>query len=191
MGKQPPAFDILAWNSDSTNMPAAMHSQYLRECYLENRLAEPGAMRVGGVPIDLSRVRTPLYVLGAEADHIAPWRGTYRTTQLVGGDVRFTLTSSGHIAGIVNPPDSPKSMHWAREGTPADPQEWRRGAEQRQGTWWHHWRAWASERSGRRVPPREVPPGEPAPGRYVRGETGPELRSEPRRTSRNRARAKA
>jgi polyhydroxyalkanoate synthase len=186
MGKQPPAFDILAWNSDSTNMPAAMHAQYLRECYLENRLAEAGALRVGGVPIDLSSVRTPMYVLGAEADHIAPWKGTYRTTQLLGGEVRFTLTSSGHIAGIVNPVDNPKSVHWVREGTPPDPEEWRRDAEPRQGSWWLDWREWASARSGAMVPAREVPAGEPAPGRYVRGETGPELR-QPRARSRARA----
>src|SRR5919198_411773 len=151
-----------------------MQSQYLRACYLENRLVEPGAFQISGVPIDLGRIRTPMYVLGAENDHIAPWKSTYRTTQLVGGDVRYTLTSSGHIAGIVNPAqDNPKSCHWTREGCPADPEEWKAGATREQGSWWEHWLAWASERSGDMVPARTVPSGEPAPGRYVVGETGP------------------
>ncbi len=128
-GKNPPAFDILAWNADSTRMPAEMHSQYLRTCYLRNAIVKPGAFAVDGVPIDLGKIETPLYVVGAETDHIAPWRSTYRTIQLVGSDdVRFTLTNSGHIAGIVNPPGGSKSEHWTldrpRKGATAD--EWRR-----------------------------------------------------------------
>lgn len=176
MGKQPPAFDILAWNADSTNMPAAMHSEYLRACYLENRLAQPGAFAIDGVPIDLRQVTTPLYVLGAENDHIAPWRATYRTTQLVRGEVRFTLTSSGHIAGIVNPPGNPRAAHYVRDDCPPDPDEWRLGAERREGSWWPHWVAWASARSGALVEPPPMPRGEPAPGRYVRNQVGPPLR---------------
>jgi polyhydroxyalkanoate synthase len=175
MGKQPPAFDILAWNADATNMPAAMHSEYLRTCYLENRLPEPGAFRVNHVPVDLSRVTTPLYVLGAENDHIAPWRSTYRTTQLVGGDARFTLTSSGHIAGIVNPPVGSKASHYVRDDCPPDPDEWKLGAERREGSWWGHWMEWAAARSGARVGPPRMPLGEPAPGRYVRNQAGPPM----------------
>jgi polyhydroxyalkanoate synthase len=172
MGKQPPAFDILAWNSDSTNMPAAMHSEYLRSCYLENRLARPGAFRIADTSLDLSRVTVPVYVLGAQNDHIAPWRGTYRTTQLVGGEARYVLTSSGHIAGIVNPPDNPKTFHYVREDLPADPDSWLEGARKTTGSWWEDWAAWAAERSGQLVEPPAMPPGEPAPGRYVRNQTG-------------------
>ena len=173
MGRKPPAFDILAWNSDSTNMPAVMHTQYLRACYLENRLVRPGAFTIAGTPIDLSRVRTPTFVLGAEADHITPWRGTYRTTQLLGGDVHYVLTNSGHIAGVVNPPGSPKSRHWTNPRNPADADRWRAGATAHEGSWWAEWMRWVSERSGRMVSPPELPDGEPAPGRHVRNQTGP------------------
>ncbi len=166
-GKQPAVFDILAWNADSTNLPARMHSQYLRSCYLENRLVEPGAFEILSTPIDLSKITTPLYVLGAEADHIAPWRSTYRTTQLVSGEARYVLTSSGHIAGIVNPPGNPKARYWSRPDCPPDADDWRAGAEAHQGSWWEDWLVWASERSGKLVAPPELPPGPKAPGRYV------------------------
>jgi polyhydroxyalkanoate synthase len=172
MGRKPPPFDILTWNGDSTNMPCAMHSQYLRTCYLENRLAE-GRMEVEGTRLDLAAVKTPVFVLGAEADHIAPWRSTYRTTQLFSGEARFTLTSSGHIAGIVNPPGNPKARHWTREDCPPDPDEWRAGATEHQGSWWDHWVPWAAERSGATVDPPSLPKGEPAPGRYVHNQSGP------------------
>jgi polyhydroxyalkanoate synthase subunit PhaC len=174
MGKKPPAFDLLAWNADSTNMPATMHSQYLRSCYLENQLAA-GEMVINGTPIDLSAVRTPAYVVGAEVDHIAPWRSTYRTTQLLGGENCFTLTSSGHIAGIVNPPGNPKSQYWTRSDCPPDADEWRVGAETHQGTWWEDWVAWASLRSGKSIESSPLASGEPAPGRYVRGQGGPPI----------------
>ena len=173
LGKQPPAFDILAWNADSTNMPAAMHAEYLRSCYLENRLASPGAFEIAGTRLDLSQVRVPVYVLGAQNDHIAPWRGTYRTTQLVGGEARFVLTSAGHIAGIVNPPDNPKTFHYARDDCPPDPNAWLEGARKVTRSWWEDWTAWAAERSGDKITPPALPPGEPAPGRYVRNQVGP------------------
>jgi polyhydroxyalkanoate synthase subunit PhaC len=173
MGHRPPAFDILAWNSDSTNMPAVMHTQYLRACYLENRLVRPGAFTIAGTPIDLSRVRTPFFVLGAEADHITPWRGTYRTTQVLGGEVHYVRTNSGHIAGVVNPPGSPKSAHWTNPRNPSDPDRWLAGATCHQGSWWEEWLGWVSERSGPMVRPPELPDGEPAPGRHVRNQTGP------------------
>jgi polyhydroxyalkanoate synthase subunit PhaC len=172
MGKQPPAFDILAWNSDSTNMPATMHSEYLRSCYLENRLARPGAFEIAGERLDLSQVEVPAYVLGAQNDHIAPWKGGYRTTQLLGGEARYVLTSAGHIAGIVNPPDNPKTFHYVREGCPDDPDSWLDGATKVSRSWWEDWAAWAAERSGPQVDPRPVPPGEPAPGLYVRNRVG-------------------
>ncbi len=169
MGKEPPAFDILAWNADSTRMPAEMHAQYLRTCYLENRLVRPGAFEIDGSPVDLSKVDTPLYVLSAQNDHIAPWSSVYRVTQLVGGEARHVLTSGGHIAGMVNPPGDPKASYRVNGATPADPGEWLAGAERVHGSWWEDWAAWASARSGERVSPPELPDGEPAPGRYVRG----------------------
>jgi polyhydroxyalkanoate synthase len=175
-GKTPPAFDILFWNDDSTRMPAAMHSQYLRSCYLHNALARPGAFSIAGTAIDLGRIDSSLYVLGAEADHIAPWRSTYRTIQLVGGDdVRYTLTNSGHIAGIVNPPGGAKSEHWtsARLDRGSDADAWRARAERRAGTWWEDWVAWAAERAGELVAPAPLPDGERAPGAYVRNQTAP------------------
>jgi polyhydroxyalkanoate synthase len=170
MGRKPPAFDLLAWNGDSTNMPSAMHSQYLRACYLDNLLVDRDAFTIAGRSIDLGRIRQPLYVLGAEADHITPWRGTYLTTQRVGGESRYTLSSSGHIAGIVNPPGNPKAGFWtapARRGVNAD--DWRAGAERVKGSWWDHWVAWAAARSGAMVAPPRLPDGESAPGSYVRG----------------------
>ena len=173
MGRKAPAFDILAWNSDSTRMPAAMHSQYMRACYLDNLLVSPGAFTIGGQPVDFGQVTNPLWVLGAEADHVAPWRATYRTTQLVGGDARFTLTSSGHIAGVVNPPDSPKAQHWVRDDCPATADEWMTGATRLQGSWWLDWLDWAKSRSGAMVVPPVLPEGEPAPGGYVRRVLGP------------------
>jgi polyhydroxyalkanoate synthase subunit PhaC len=186
MGKKPAAFDLLAWNGDSTNMPAAMHSQYLRACYLRNALIDPGAFAIEGTRIDLRRVRQDLYVLGAQADHIAPWRGSYLTTQHVGGSARYTLTSSGHIAGIVNPPGNPKAGYWtapAPRGRSAD--DWFAGAQRSAGSWWDDWIAWASERSGAMVPPPRLPEGDPAPGGYVRGVVGSPFIAEParRRTS--------
>jgi polyhydroxyalkanoate synthase len=186
MGKKPPAFDLLAWNGDSTNMPAAMHSQYLRACYLRNALIDPGAFAIEGTRIDLRRIRQDLYVLGAQADHIAPWRGSYLTTQHVGGSARYTLTSSGHIAGIVNPPGNPKAGYWtapAPRGLSAD--DWFVGAERSAGSWWDDWISWASERSGAMVPPPRLPEGDPAPGGYVRGVVGSPFIAEPapRRTS--------
>jgi polyhydroxyalkanoate synthase len=168
MGKRPPPFDILAWNADGTRLPAAMHSQFLRACYLENRLAG-GSLELDGTVIDLGRVETPLYVLGCERDHIAPWRAAYQSTQLVNGERRFVLGASGHIAGMVAPADSAKASHWVNEQLPPDPASWLREAERREGSWWKDWAAWATARSGARVAPPALPEGEPAPGSYVRG----------------------
>jgi len=173
-GKTPPAFDILAWNADSTRMPAEMHSQYLRTCYLRNAFVERGAFELAGVPVDLGAIETPLYVVGAETDHITPWRSAYRTIQLVGSaDVRFTLTNSGHIAGIVNPPGGTKSEHWTLDqpGHDRSADEWRAAATRNAGTWWEDWALWADAHAGAMVEPANLPPGEPAPGSYVRNET--------------------
>jgi polyhydroxyalkanoate synthase len=166
LGRRPPAFDVLAWNADGTRLPAAMHSQFLRACYLENALAR-GELELDGTRIDLASVETPLYVLGCERDHIAPWRTAYASTQLVGGERRFVLGSSGHIAGMVNPPGNPKASYWQRDETPADAEEWLRDAVRHDGSWWEDWSAWTSARTGEQVAPPALPDGEPAPGRYV------------------------
>jgi polyhydroxyalkanoate synthase len=168
LGKRPPAFDVLAWNADGTRLPAAMHSQFLRACYLENRLAR-GELELDGTAIDLAAVETPLYVLGCERDHIAPWKTAYTTTQLLGGECRFVLGSSGHIAGMVNPPGNSKAAYWEGDETPEDPDAWLRGATRREGSWWEDWSAWTSAHAGERVPPPTLPDGDPAPGRYVLG----------------------
>ncbi len=152
LGEDPPAFDLPAWNSDSTRMPAAMHSDYLRKCYLENALARD-VLDLAGTTLRVSDIPNDMYVLGAAEDHIVPWQSSYRSTQLASGDTRLVLTSSGHIAGMVNPP-SPKARFWANERTPADPEEWRQGSEEHDDTWWSDWIEWAGERSGeKRTPP--------------------------------------
>ncbi|HEY6325305.1 MAG TPA: alpha/beta fold hydrolase [Candidatus Cybelea sp.] len=173
-GKRPPAFDILAWNNDSTRMPVAMHSQYLRACYLHNAIVKPNAFSIEGTPIDLGKILTPLYVLGAENDHIAPWRATYLTTQHVGGESKYVLTNSGHIAGIVNPPGGKKTWHYTKSralrGESAD--EWLETADRHNGSWWLDWAEWAEAQGGALRAPYPLPQGEPAPGRYVRNESG-------------------
>ncbi|MDQ1514520.1 MAG: poly[(R)-3-hydroxyalkanoate] polymerase subunit PhaC [Actinomycetota bacterium] len=172
MGEAPPAFDILAWNEDGTRMPAAMHSFYLRSCYIGNQLAR-GAMTLADTPLDLSAIKADTYVLSAKEDHIALWTTAYKTTQLLSGHVRYTLSSSGHIAGIVNPP-SPKAMYWTNPENPADPKAWLNGATEHKGSWWEDWTAWIAERSGAKrdapaVGSAAYPPVDDAPGKYVLG----------------------
>ena len=173
LGKSPPAFDLLVWNKDSTRMPAKMHSEYLRSCFLNNEFAR-GEFEVDGQKLDPSKVEVDTYVLSAVDDHIVPWASAYQTTQLLGGHNRFVLSTSGHIAGIVNPP-SPKAKHWVNEDSlPADPLEWKAGAKLQAGTWWEDWATWIAAQGGPKVaaPPalgsKEHPPIEPAPGSYVR-----------------------
>jgi polyhydroxyalkanoate synthase len=170
MGQDPPAFDILAWNSDSTRMPAAMHSFYLRSCYLRNELAK-GEMELAGTRLRLDELTQDAYIVAAVNDHITPWKGSYRTTHLLKSDVRFVLSSSGHIAGIVNPP-SPKAKHWTNEQLPPTPEGWLDTATEHQGSWWEDWTAWIDERAGaKRRPPAlggdDFPVIGDAPGRYV------------------------
>lgn len=170
MGKDPFPFDLLYWNEDSTNLPAAMQTFYLRNMYLENRLAKPGALKIAGEPIDLGKIKTPAYFISTREDHIAPWVGTYAGTQLLGGPVTFTLAGSGHIAGIVNPPSKGKYSHWVNDKTPKTPSEWDKGAVEKPGSWWPHWAAWLATISDKKVPARTPAKGvEPAPGRYVLG----------------------
>src|SRR5512132_2430766 len=170
MGEDPPAFDILAWNADSTRMPAAMHSFYLRTCYLDNQLAR-GDMELAGVRLHLDAVIQDLYLVGAVTDHITPWKSSYNTTQLVKGNCRFVLSSSGHIAVIVNPP-SPKARHWTNSDNPPDPDVWLAGATEHQGSWWEDWLDWAKAHGGQRRKPPPMggdkhPPIADAPGSYI------------------------
>jgi polyhydroxyalkanoate synthase len=173
LGNKPPAFDLLHWNCDSTRMAATAHNWYLRNTYLENNLIKPGKIRLKGEAIDLGRIRLDAYAVGAEKDHIVPWDAAWQITQLFGGAVRFVLASSGHIAGIVNPPGG-KGFYWVTEpGIRApDPQQWLKAAARHDGSWWTDWATWLSERSGRRVVPRPIgsgahPPLADAPGTYV------------------------
>jgi polyhydroxyalkanoate synthase len=172
LGKKPPAFDLLVWNKDSTRMPARMHSEYLRSCYLHNEFAR-GELEIDGQKLDPGKVKIDTYVLSAVDDHIVPWISGYRTTQLLGGHNRFVLSTSGHIAGIVNPP-GPKPKHWTNDARPADAQEWKEGAQLREGTWWEDWAKWIAKQGGPKVaaPPQlgstDHPPIEAAPGSYVR-----------------------
>ena len=172
LGKKPPAFDLLVWNKDSTRMPATMHSQYLRSCYLRNEFAQ-GLLVIDGHLLDPAAVEIPTYVLAAVDDHIVPWVSGYRTTQLLGGKSRFVLSTSGHIAGIVNPP-GPKAKHWVNDDYPQDPLEWKENATLVNGTWWDDWTTWIAGQGGpkvaapRRLGSADHEPLEAAPGSYVR-----------------------
>jgi len=172
LGQSPPAFDILAWNADSTRLPAAMHSFYLRTLYGQNQLAR-GEMELAGQRLSLADVKSDTYIVGAVNDHIVPWASSYKATGLLGGNVRYVLSSGGHIAGIVNPP-GPKPWYEVGEHYPQDPQAWRAAAQRHAGSWWEDWAAWADARAGRLGPPPSVGNDRhqalgPAPGNYVRG----------------------
>jgi polyhydroxyalkanoate synthase len=173
MGEDPPAFDILAWNADGTNLPARLHEQFL-EIFGKNALVRAGAMRVLGSPVHLSRITLPTFVTGALTDHLTPWDGCYRTTQLLSGPSTFVLSYSGHIQSLVNPPGNPKAHYWTGGEPGPDPHAWRAGAERHTGSWWEPWAEWMLQRSGDEVPPpadlgsADHPPLEPAPGSYVR-----------------------
>jgi len=172
MGEDPPAFDILAWNSDSTRMPAAMHTFYLHHLYLRNELAK-GEMELAGQQLSLSDVKNDTYVVGAVNDHIVPWHASYETTRLLGGSVRYVLSSGGHIAGIVNPP-GPKAWYQASTRTPASADEWHASATKHSGSWWEDWTQWSERRSGERVKPppmgsERYPAIGGAPGSYIHG----------------------
>jgi polyhydroxyalkanoate synthase len=172
MGQQPPAFDLLAWNADATRMPATMHSEYLRSLYMENQLAN-GTMELGGQRLDLGAVTSDTYVVAAERDHIVPWRSSYRSTSLLGGDVRYVLVSGGHIAGIVSPPE-PKAWVMTSDEYPSSADEWREHAIRHSESWWEDWAVWMAERAGPlgkppRVGGRRHPVLANGPGEYVLG----------------------
>ena len=172
LGKEHIPVDLLFWNSDSTRMPAAMHSFYLRKMYQQNLLAKPGGITLADTPIDLSKVRTPTFILATREDHIAPWKSTYAATRLYSGPIKFVLCDAGHMAGVISPPGT-KYGHWANDKLPSSPDEWFGGATPNQGSWWPLWDQWVTQLDGGRVPAREPGSGElpiieDAPGSYVR-----------------------
>jgi len=175
MGKDPFPFDLLYWNSDSTRMPAKMHSFYLRNMYLKNLLKEPGGIEIAGVPIDLGKIKVPTYFISAIEDHIAPWKSTYAGARNFGGNVRFVLGGSGHIAGIVNPPAANKYGFWTNSAAklPATADEFFASAQQNPGSWWTDWQAWLMAQDDSKVPARDPVNGslkvlEDAPGSFVK-----------------------
>ena len=169
MGREPFPFDLLYWNDDCTNMPAAMHRFYLRNMYQDNKLIEAGGIDVNDTPVDLSIIKTPRHFISAREDHIAPWKATYEGVGLMGGDeVTFTLAASGHIAGVVNPPVKNKYCYWTNDKTPKVADEWLDNAEQHDGSWWPAWDKWVSDFGSGKVAARKVAKGiEAAPGSYV------------------------
>lgn len=178
LGQNPSAFDLLYWNSDSTRLPAANHSYYLRSCYLNNLLREPGGMTLADVPIDVSKVKTPSYFISTKEDHITPWKSTYAGAQLFSGPLRFVLGGSGHIAGIINPPDKNKYFYMTNDDTKSDPETWFDNAKSHEGSWWLDWQKWIKKHAGKKIPARE--PGailgvlDEAPGSYVKKRIVPE-----------------
>ena len=173
LGQNPPAFDVLAWNNDATNLPAALHAEFMH-MWMDNALIHPGTLTVLGTPVDLGRVKNDLYVVGALTDHLVPWQSCYAATRVFGGDVRFVLSNSGHIQALVNPPGNPKASYYPVEGAPPDPEQWLKGATKMTGSWWEDWAAWTLDRSGpsrprrRGLGNRRHPVLAAAPGRYVR-----------------------
>ena len=182
MGGAPAAFDLLYWNSDSTNLPGPMYCSYVRNTYLENKLRVPGALHNCGVSVDLGKVDRPAFILATREDHIVPWRAAYRSLGLLGGEKQFVLGASGHIAGVINPAAGGKRSYWisrtAAGEQPEDPQAWFEQALEQRGSWWARWSQWLEQFKGgnngetRAAPARtgsaQYPAIEPAPGRYVK-----------------------
>jgi polyhydroxyalkanoate synthase len=171
LGQKPPAFDLLYWNSDGTRMARTAHSWYLRNTYVENNLVKPGRIRLKDEALDLGRVKLDTYAVGAERDHIVPWDAAWRIRQLIGGKIRYVLASSGHIAGMINPPGG-KGSYWTNEADMPSPARWRETAQRHDGSWWTDWAAWLAERSGGKGAPPPLgsnahPPLQDAPGSYV------------------------
>ena len=185
-GKSPPAFDLLYWNCDSTNLPGAMYAWYIRNTYLENSLRIPGKLKVCGKPVDLTRLDMPSYLLATREDHIVPWKTAYASTQLLKGKQTFVLSASGHIAGIINPASQDRRNYWTQSAASsedngsasdkpgADAEAWLASATSEPGSWWKHWSAWLAQHGNAKIPARTklgsagYPEIEPAPGRYVR-----------------------
>ncbi|MGZ5032379.1 MAG: PHA/PHB synthase family protein [Usitatibacter sp.] len=173
-GKQPPAFDLLFWNADATNLPGPMYAYYLRNTYEDNKLAKPDALKMCGVPVSLKRVKLPTFVFAAREDHIVPWRGGYESARTLGGKVKFVLGASGHIAGTINPASTNKRSYWLNDNLAADPEKWFAQAAELPGSWWNAWSRWIQPYGGKLVAaPKKLGDGrrkpiEPAPGRYAK-----------------------
>jgi polyhydroxyalkanoate synthase len=177
LGGKPAAFDLLYWNSDSTNLPGPMYCYYLRNTYLENKLRVPCALTNLGVPVDLGKVDRPSFIVATREDHIVPWRSAYRSLALLGGEKTFVLGASGHVAGVINPAAKNRRSYWAagrHEEHPRDPEAWLQSAAERTGSWWPQWAGWLGQfGGGKRKAPRKLGNAryqaiEPAPGRYVK-----------------------
>lgn len=173
MGNEPPSLDIIAWSVDGTNLPGALHAQFL-DIFEHNVLVKPGALKVLGEPIDFKRIKVETFVTGALTDHLTPWKACYRTTQLLGGPSTFVLSNAGHIASLVNPPGNPKASYYTGPKPGADPEKWLLKAEKHTGTWWDAWAEWILKRSGtHRTAPTQLgnkrySPQAAAPGEYVK-----------------------
>lgn len=173
-GNKPTAFDLLYWNSDSTNLPGPFAAYYLRNTYLENNLRVPGKLTMLGQSVDLGRIACPAYFIAAREDHIVPWKTSYLGRRLLSGETTFVLGASGHIAGVVNPASKNKRSYWTNEDSAATSDEWLAGAVEQRGSWWPHWMAWLARHSGDQIAARsklgsrDYKPVEAAPGCYVK-----------------------
>jgi polyhydroxyalkanoate synthase len=176
-GATPDAFDLLYWDSDSVSLPGPMYCWYTRNTYLENNIKDPGKTTQCGVPVDLSKIDAPVYILASREDHIVPWKSAFRSKNLIGGEARFVLAASGHVAGVINPPARNKRSHWLNDDLGSDPQSWFDAAEEKPGSWWPDWDRWMRRHSGGTIPAPDregnarFSPLEPAPGRYVKEKT--------------------
>src|SRR5215470_16752852 len=172
LGNDPPAFDILYWNNDTTHLPAQLHSDFL-DLIDSNPYVNPGRLKVRGHPLDMRQVDIESYVVAGTTDHITPWQGCYETAKLYGKQSTFVLSNSGHIQSLLNPPNNPKAFFWTAKAEADDPEVWQKEAERRQGSWWPHWLEWITARSGEKKPApaslgtADIPPLDAAPGRYV------------------------
>jgi len=174
LGEEPPVFDILSWNADGTNLPATLHEQFL-DIFAENSMVTPGAAEYLGTPVDVSTIDVPTFVMGGLNDHLTPWRGTYRTTEMTSGPSTYVLSNAGHIAALVNPPGNPKASYFVGQGEgTVDADTWREAAQQKTGSWWEEWASWTIQHSGAEVAAPKVLGSEThpvltdAPGLYVR-----------------------
>jgi polyhydroxyalkanoate synthase subunit PhaC len=173
-GATPDAFDLLYWDSDSVSLPGPMYCWYTRNTYLENNIKDPGKTTQCGVPMDLSKIDVPVYLLASREDHIVPWKSAFRSKDLIGGGSRFVLAASGHVAGVINPPARNKRSHWINDDLESDPQTWLEAAEEKPGSWWPDWDSWMKSHSSGLIPASDKPgnmqysPIEAAPGRYVK-----------------------
>ena len=173
-GATPDEFDLLYWDSDSVSLPGPMYCWYTRNTYLENNIKDPGKTTQCGVPVDLSKITVPVYLLASREDHIVPWKSAFRSKDLIGGEARFVLAASGHVAGVINPPARNKRSHWLNDDLQSDPQSWYDAAQEQPGSWWPDWDAWMKRHSSGSVPAptqpgnEQYPLIEPAPGRYVK-----------------------